>query len=858
MKPNFALTLSFEGIDLLHRVPTGWHLVGSVRFDDADLTGAMAELREAAFGLEPDGLTTKLVLPDDQIKYLDVATAGTDPDGYDALARKAMEGATPYDLSELAIDWAEKDGRLHVAAVARETLAEAESFAHEHQFNPVSFVARPAEGAFEGEPFFGGTHAATELFGGPVTPDRDAIKITGKAQPPEPEAALEPEPQPEPAPAAKAPNPVPLIEEIGVPSFDIIDTPEKAPAAAAQPAPETPSEPEDYEEAARLAEQELGPARDLTPEEEEMLKVFEAKESEPAAQPDLPLAPPPAPPAEPAAAKAPVPEAKTEAPEAPALSFSTVRAKRDAAPDSAPPLKGAQRGLGGASAAPAPEAPAPKALDPIPVAETRAADPEAAMLDTADSLRPAELQALERGPSTSLLSRLKQASRRGKAAPRPETEAERLTVFGARDSKPVGGKPRFMGLILTAILLVFMVIMAAWASLGSDGVASLLGGDATDSIAETLPTDTITDEELAEAGTPATASTEPPLEQAFALPAPEPEASVEAELEPEPDLAEGSDPAAAPTLQDTEERYATTGIWQMAPESPALPGTSVLDDLYVASIDHPVMGVDAVALPDPQRMDGDAALAQPADPAAAGTSFDFDPRGLVKASPDGSMSPDGILIYTGKPPVTPPKWPEREESRSETNALDNTRLAAMRPKPRPDDLIEQTERSNLGGRTRVELAALRPQLRPASAQEQAAVDDKPTEQAVAASLKPKNRPENFAAIVASAEQRPEPDLPTGSIFKQPTAQPVQPSLPSKASVARQATLKNQINLHKVNLIGVYGRPNDRRALVRLSSGRYKKVQVGDRIDGGKVAAIGDSELSYVKSGRTVTLKMPKG
>ncbi|MYM54598.1 hypothetical protein [Thalassovita mangrovi] len=848
MKPNFALTLSFEGIDLLHRVPTGWHLVGSVRFDDADLTGALAGLREAAFGLEPDGLTTKLVLPDDQIKYIDVATDGTDADGYEALAHKALEGATPYDLSELAIDWAEKDGRLHVAAVARETLAEAESFAHEHQFNPVSFVAQPAEGTFEGEPFFGGTHAATELFGGPVTPDRDPIKVIGKAQPPEPEAAPEPEPQPEPA--AKAPEPAPLIEEIGVPSFDIIDAPEKAPEAA----PETPSEPEDYEEAARLAEQELGPGRDLTPEEEEMLKAFEAKESEPAAQPDLPLAPPPAPAAEPAAVKAPAPEAK-QAADAPAPSFSTVRAKRDTAPDSAPPLEGAQRGLSGASAAPAPEAPAPKAFDPIPVAETRAADPEAAMLDMADSLRPTEVQAPER---TSLLSRLKQAGRRGKAVPPPETEAQRLTVFGARDSKSVGGKPRFMGLILTALLLVFMVIMAAWASLGSDGVASLLGRDTPDNIAEVLPTDTVTEEELAEAGTPATASTEPPLEQAIALPAPEPDAPVEAELEPEPDLADSPDPAAAPTLQASEERYATTGIWQMAPESPALPGTSVLDDLYVASIDHPVMGVDAVALPDPRRMDGDAALAQPADPAAAGTSFDFDPRGLVKASPEGSMSPDGILIYSGKPPVTPPKWPERDESRNETSELDNTRLAAMRPKPRPDDLIEQTERSNLGGRTRVELAALRPQLRPASAQEQAAVDDTPTEQAVAASLKPKNRPENFAAIVASAEQQPEPDLPTGSIFKQPTAQPVQPSLPSKASVARQATLKNQINLHKVNLIGVYGQPSDRRALVRLSSGRYKKVQVGDRIDGGKVAAIGDGELSYVKSGRTVTLKMPKG
>ena len=74
----------------------------------------------------------------------------------------------------------------------------------------------------------------------------------------------------------------------------------------------------------------------------------------------------------------------------------------------------------------------------------------------------------------------------------------------------------------------------------------------------------------------------------------------------------------------------------------------------------------------------------------------------------------------------------------------------------------------------------------------------------------------------------------------------------------QATVKNALNLRQVNLIGVYGKPSDRRALVRLSTGRYKKVKIGDRIDGGKVAAISDTELRYVKNGRNVVLKMPRG
>ena len=49
--------------------------------------------------------------------------------------------------------------------------------------------------------------------------------------------------------------------------------------------------------------------------------------------------------------------------------------------------------------------------------------------------------------------------------------------------------------------------------------------------------------------------------------------------------------------------------------------------------------------------------------------------------------------------------------------------------------------------------------------------------------------------------------------------------------------------------------SNRRALVRMPTGRLVKVQVGDRLDGGRVAAIGDNELSYVKKGRTYVLKM---
>ena len=67
-----------------------------------------------------------------------------------------------------------------------------------------------------------------------------------------------------------------------------------------------------------------------------------------------------------------------------------------------------------------------------------------------------------------------------------------------------------------------------------------------------------------------------------------------------------------------------------------------------------------------------------------------------------------------------------------------------------------------------------------------------------------------------------------------------------------------VEFRQLNLIGIYGKPSDRRALVRLPNGRFQKVQVGDRIDGGRISAIGDEELRYQKGSRNIVLKMPKG
>ena len=85
-----------------------------------------------------------------------------------------------------------------------------------------------------------------------------------------------------------------------------------------------------------------------------------------------------------------------------------------------------------------------------------------------------------------------------------------------------------------------------------------------------------------------------------------------------------------------------------------------------------------------------------------------------------------------------------------------------------------------------------------------------------------------------------------------------PDVPSSPRVAKKATIQNVLNLRKTNLIGVYGSSKSRRALVRLSNGKRQMVTVGDTIDGGKVAAIGESDLRYIKGGKNITLKVPKG
>ncbi|MFL4470671.1 hypothetical protein ACERZ8_12555 [Tateyamaria armeniaca] len=852
MKPNFALSLSFDGIRLLQRAAGGWHLLGEVSVSDPELAGALADLRKSADEIGSAPVTTKLIIPDEQVRYLTIRTPGQDDAARKKAARAALDGATPYPVDALSFDISPDGDATHIAAVARETLQEAEGFAVQHGFAPVSFVAAGEGADFLGEPFFGPTaHAAKALPPGTeVKPDGVRVVIVEK--PPEADAPVD------------EPTEVIHTETSAVPQVD------DAPPVEAEP--DTPPSDEEAESPKVLAPQ----IAQVTAEDDEAIEAEASPESTPDAVPE------------------PTPEAETTTP--PLLGFAT-RRRQDPSSDAAPVR------LGGVTrtAAPARTTPPLSTTPPVAMPSPPAKGADEINLATppksaTDSLRPTPLVAARDStpppvaapaPKTrtgGFLSRRKTPPKAPPplekpaarvAAPRVNPsqnamESDRMTVFGARGDGTVGGKPRFLGLILMAILLVFLAGVAAWASVFlDDGLARLFPGRER-TLASTLPDDTRAS--LAEdVGATTDLAPDPEAEADGVVVAAlndslsddglsaEDAAVLDALRDPLPD------PVAPEELDAAalEARYAVTGIWPKAPDLPTPADVIDIEDLYVTGIDPVSPALDAVALPASASFRTDRQLALITSPAAPGTNFKRDAQGRIIPTVAGALSPDGFTVFLGRPPVEPPaafvRLDTGEEARPSTSAL-----AQVRPRNRPTDLVEQNERATLGGLSRSELADLRPRLRPQAPQEienilrdvieENAAEETPVSTlAAASSLRPETRPRNFARTVARATPTPEPQR-TAAV----APRTVTPSIPSSASVTREATVRNAINLRRVNLIGVYGTPSNRRALVRLPNGRYKKVEVGDRFDGGRVSAIGDAELRYQKGGRNVVLKMPQG
>lgn len=181
MSVSFALSLSSQGIDLLERVPLGWSLVGSAQVQADDLPSQLATLRQIAWLLAPQGFVTKLVIPADQIRY--ITLAGEVTNIFDI--QRVLEDATPYLMRDLAVDYGHHAGQTYLAAIAKDTLQEAEGFARAYGFNPACFVARPAHAVMGRELTFGLTNFAKTSGIKPSPPDHlppPAISDSARAQ----------------------------------------------------------------------------------------------------------------------------------------------------------------------------------------------------------------------------------------------------------------------------------------------------------------------------------------------------------------------------------------------------------------------------------------------------------------------------------------------------------------------------------------------------------------------------------------------------------------------------------------------------------------------------------------------------
>ncbi|MCE0503758.1 hypothetical protein LR948_00170 [Roseivivax sp. GX 12232] len=618
---------------------------------------------------------------------------------------------------------------------------------------------------------------------------------------------------------------------------------------------------------------------------------------------------PPAPRRSGAEAQPPRPEAQAEPPVAPLRPAAAAQGegRRDTAPQAPqrpqgrapqaedhpaerPPLSARDRI---AALRPGTEAPAGTAVDTPALAAGLAAFSGSRRDDPAEAPGPEAAQNLPRGTRPGVGSFF---ARKPRIDPEKAAEEERMTVFGARRKDGyVGGKPRYLGLMLTSALLVFLLGVAAWASVFlEDGIARFFRETPESAVASLTPSEDLPalplETSARPAARPAPAPEADPVREArletgaetdaARSPAPEsPETSEETgeETAPEAPAALPEAPAEAPprllSPEEAEATYAATGIWQRAPGAPAEIAGEESGDPYVASIDPEVPQFDATALPEVAAAPDSAPASLPI-PAPAGTPFDLDDRGLVRATPEGAVNPDRVRIFAGLPPAVPPRRgaalaplmeaiPERGDgSRPAPTEIFNRvqESSGLRPSARPEDLQEQNDRANLAGFSRSELAAFRPELRPENAKDELEADRSATAQAVETSNRPSGRPGNIAAIVAAVEasRAAAPAPAQAQQVAQAAPRTVAPSVPSNTSVSRAATEENALNLRRINLIGVYGNESNRQALVRLGNGRYVKVGVGDRLDGGRVSAIGESQLRYVKGGRNMTLEMPRG
>ena len=780
MKPGFALLFNDNGLELLHRAKAGWQSIGTAAFDD-DLAANLTFLRRTATELAgPQGLASKLVLPRDQI--LVTTQTVTDPMGdVPTQIKKLLVGMTPYDVDDLRFDWRLSGDQVQIAAIAAETLKEAEQFAVDNGFNPLSFAAEPLGDDFDGEAQFGTTEGAETILKG---------------------AAFEVDKAPTVATVAVAPAP---------------SEPTDLAPAPVDKTPET-----------TTIDENIAPVEDAD---------ADASEGDAALHSEAMLA---------GVVIDPVPAPK---PNAPTLAFQTTR--------SAPPSP--STGKSGLDQVVSRVTPTLRADEPAPsqnaiqslsfTVPTPPETPKPAPTPIAAPTKPAK-------PVSTPVAPVETAEVVAPVAPAKTPDApidvegpspaasSGFTVFGARkrDEKPPA-RAR-LGLIMTASLVLLMILIALlYRPDGSTGdqTEAVTPAQSVNEIAEVTPDaspDVVSVVEQPETITP----------QIF-------------------------------SLEEAQAAYDATGIWQRAAIAPTRPASDDINDIFIAAIDPVISETDAIALP--AAPEQSVAFVAPIDPAPAGQNFNIGSDGIIVATPDGVTTPEGVRVFAGTATARPIARPVSiaPAAEPEQDAVLVSSQSDIRPTPRPDDIAERIEQATQNGPSRTELAGARPQPRPAAliasvlAQNAADAEAKARVEAALAAAAEADltpEPEDTGTALAVASISAPPRRPSGiadaakKLAESTTVTPATrqatvttPSIPSRSSVTQAATVSNVIPLRKVAVIGIFGSNSNRSALIRAANGRTSTVQVGDRVDGGRITAISETEVRYTKGSRNLVLAMPK-
>lgn len=928
MKPGFALNLSHDGIGLLRRTATGWDLLGEVPLDAPDLSERLADLRALAGA---DGaLTSKVIIPGSQILYTTVAAPGPRASARRQQIAAALDGLTPYPVEDLVFDWSGHGETVDVAVVARETLREAEGFAEDWGFHPVSFVAVPDPGRFAGEPWFGVSEAfaatadaderverdqdpvplraaqalylargqadlsgSTAIAGGERQEDQaisgtdpgvsgtepqedevatgDAVPVTGAepegstAEPAEGEAVTEDE-----APSRTAD---PGMSEADTPSDTTSDaTGEVAPDLAADVAPDDLAPPEDAEPEEGETSAPQGEAAPVVSE------AAAAAESAPLAPEGDALAPDAGVTEDMTSAKtAPETGGETPFPEAgdavsPAAEADPARSGDDVA---APPLTAGSPEDRGVN----PDEDTNERATPV-AAVSAVRHPAGAQVPAGPAIRAD--RPVHRAPA------LPGVAREGGGTP-PREPAPVVARKALRDT------PHRLLLGMTAGLVLVLLAASLWAARAEDGA-------------------------------------EPDQTETVAALSPEAVAPQPAMAEAQPEAAPAGEAAAAEGAAD-ETETSRAGV-ALAPEA-----TEMADDEA-----EPVVLAALTTEPAP------APRPAPETPVVLAANE-------IVPTAKGVVTPQGITLFSGRPPAVPKPRPGAVEQAAQSPAPDAAAQApkvrpverpaaiAAAPQPEPSAVEESTPAADSPAADPA-LSGFRPKTRPMAvisagedarraeadaarkAEEAAQATEGATEQAVSVSRRPAARPRNYrqsveqalAAAIASepvpAPQATAPQVSAQQAAQQAAAQqaaaqqaaqkaaaqeaarqqqaaataqlaaqkqaaqqqaaqqktardptveldepePTMPTrkMPTSASVAKQATQKDALKLREMNLIGLYGAQGSRRALVRMPSGKMIKVGLGDVLDGGRVTAIGDGQLTYQKGSRLYQLKLLQG